>query len=240
MCRAERRANIANPLSLSKTEVQLRLHSCLEHLFELKAQAPTLRRKHLQWRLNLAKEQEDEEASTEILRIIKHEASRQRQRNINRVVKDTKGRSVLSVGVSTDEGNHTYTAQQVVEQVCGQHLGARFTLGSRAPLSATELRWEIGMLSDTDAAQRILDNSYTFSEEWDTATVDLLKASARLRLECGNYPHLTSDITPQEYQDFGQEAKRQLPRPKAGDTLDTIVLSRRILSSSLCKSKVST
>ncbi|KAL3788945.1 hypothetical protein HJC23_000229 [Cyclotella cryptica] len=216
LCRAAKRANIANPLSLTKIEVQLRLHSCLEHLFELKERAPTLRKKHLQWRLKVAKQQEDEEASTEILRIIKHEANRQRQRNINRVVKDTRGRSVLSVGVSTEAGSHTYTDQQEVEQVCGQHLGARFSLGSRAPLSANELLREIGNLSDTEAAKQILSNTYNFSETWDTATVDLLKASARIRLDCGNYPQLTNDISTQEYQDFWSRSKEATSSSKSG------------------------
>jgi hypothetical protein len=72
MCQAARRANITNPLSLSKLEVHNRLHGWLEHLFELKSQAPALRRKHVQWRLKVAKERCDDEASIEILRIVKN------------------------------------------------------------------------------------------------------------------------------------------------------------------------
>ena len=67
MCRAARHANIQDPLTMTKVEVQDRLHSCLEHRFELKLQASSLRRKHLQWRLSVAKKRGDDEASTEIL-----------------------------------------------------------------------------------------------------------------------------------------------------------------------------
>jgi hypothetical protein len=76
MCRED-------PLSLTKSEVQLRLHGYIEHLFELKSQAPMLRRKHLQWQLKLARERGDDVTSTEVLRIIKNEARRQCQQNIN-------------------------------------------------------------------------------------------------------------------------------------------------------------
>jgi hypothetical protein len=74
--------------------------------------------------------------------------------------------------------DHTYTKQTEVEQVCGEHLGSRFSLGQRAPLFASGLHDEIGNLSDTEAARKILQNEYVFSEDWDAVTVDLLKASA--------------------------------------------------------------
>jgi hypothetical protein len=70
-----RRANITNPLSLSKAEVQARLQGCLHHLFQLKEQASTLRKKHLQWWLSVARDRGDEEATREILSIVKNETS---------------------------------------------------------------------------------------------------------------------------------------------------------------------
>jgi hypothetical protein len=124
VCRAARRANIANPLSLPKLEVQNRLQGCLEHHFELQSQAPALQKKHLQWRLSVAKDRGDDEASTEILRIVKHEARRQHQRTINRVVKDSRGRSVLSVQSQLNGAEHTFTNQKEVERVCGEQLGS--------------------------------------------------------------------------------------------------------------------
>ena len=60
--------------------------------------------------------------------------------------------------------NQTYTKQAEVEQICGEHLGSRFSLGKRAPLSAIALHEEIGNLSDSEAALKILENNYAFSE----------------------------------------------------------------------------
>ena len=216
LCRAARRANIVDPLSLSENEVKLRLQKCLEHLFDLQAEAPALRRKHLQWRLNVAKQQDDEEASTEVLRIIRREASRQRQRNINRVVRRASGRSVLSVGVTSGSGIEIYTDRRAVEDVCGERLGERFSLGKRAPLSASTLREEIGELGDTDAARLILANEYDYPENWDTATVDLLKACARVCLECEKYAPLESAVTPSDFVQFWATSKEATSSSKSG------------------------
>jgi len=216
LCRAARRANIKDPLPLSKSEVQDRLHSCLEHLFELKSEAPALRKKHLQWRLRIARQNEDEEATTEILRIVKNEARRHRQRSINRVVRDMRGRSVLSVQETVDGNEETHTKQEAVEDACGQHLGSRFSLGKRAPLSASALRDEIGNLSDTEAARKILSNDYEFSDNWDAATVDLLRESAKLRLECDDIPTTHSDVTIDEFSTFWRTCKEKTSSSKSG------------------------
>lgn len=202
ICRAARRLNIVDPLSLSKREIHDRLHSCIEHLFELKAQAPSLRRKHLNWQMKIAQQRGDEDTATEILCIIKNEASRRRQRNINRVVKDSRGRSVLQVQISSDGQDHTYSKQAEVETICGDHLGNRFSLGKRAPLAAPELQQEIGCLSDTDAARRILENDFDFSTTWDPVTVDLLKAAARLRLECEDTSSSKGEVTTEDFTTF--------------------------------------
>ncbi|KAL3780888.1 hypothetical protein HJC23_009934 [Cyclotella cryptica] len=177
MCRAARRANILDPLRLSAADVKTRLRACLDHLFELKKDAPALRRKHLQWRLQVAKQQEDDEASTEVLRIIRREASRQRQRNINKVVKDPRGRSVLSVGVTT----------------------------------GTEEYW--GTLKQP---KRILENDYTYSDKWDASTVDLLKACAKLRLECDDLATTEYYVTQDDFIDFWATSKESTSSSKSG------------------------
>jgi hypothetical protein len=53
--RAAHRANIVQPLMLSRATVEASLNGCLQELFKLKSQAPELLRKHLQWRLSLAR-----------------------------------------------------------------------------------------------------------------------------------------------------------------------------------------
>ena len=94
--RAARRAQIEDPLSLTWQDVEERLNECLEELFKLKHQAPELRRKHLRWRLSLAKRQGDAEAEVEIARIARAEEHRKRQQRINRVIRDGTHRDAQS------------------------------------------------------------------------------------------------------------------------------------------------
>ncbi len=60
----------------------------------------------------------------------------------------------------------------------------------------------IGTLSNTVAAQLILDNTYDFSGNWDQATIDLLRAAACLRLEIEDLPHAQHGDTTKELQSF--------------------------------------
>ena len=76
------------------------------------------------------------------------------------------------MAVSINGTGHQFTRQDEVEEVCGKHLGSRFSLGKHATLNTSELRTKIGDLSDMDATRRILNNEYVFSDEWDSATVD--------------------------------------------------------------------
>lgn len=218
LCRAARRSHIANPLSLSRQDIEQRLQAVLHELFQLRTQAPELRRQHLRWRLSIAKDQQDEEASREIKRIIARESARQKQRNINRVVRDPRGRSVFSVRVSLPDGHGeaTHSHQDAVEQVCGEHLGSRFSLGKRAPLSAEQMVSQIGNLSDTMTAQLILENKFDFSADWDQATVDLLQSAARLRLEIEDIPATDQEVTIEEFQDFWKTCRESTSSSKSG------------------------
>jgi hypothetical protein len=110
----------------------------------------------------------------------------------------------------------THTEQHEVEVACGEHLGERFSLGKRAPLSAAALRREIGDLGDTDAARRILENDYTYSDKWDSSTVDLLKACAKLRLECKDSAAEEYTVTEDDFTDFWATSKESTSSSKSG------------------------
>jgi hypothetical protein len=141
--RAARRANIKAPLQMSQQEVEGRLHGCMQELFRLRTQAPELRKKHLRWRLALAHQRQDAEATQEINRIIRSEAKRKQQRAINRVVRNPQGRSILSVTVPTELGDYTHTTKAEVEEACGTHLGGRFSLGQRPLCVRDDLQWKL-------------------------------------------------------------------------------------------------
>jgi hypothetical protein len=125
LCRAARRANIETSLLLTRAEIEGHLQAFLHEMYQLKAQAPDLRRKHLQWQLSLAQARDDKEAEQEIKRITQREAARQWQRKINQVVCNPSGRSVLSVKIPLPDGttHRNLRQQHEVEQACGEHLG---------------------------------------------------------------------------------------------------------------------
>ena len=216
LLRAARRHHIDNPLELSKSEIETRLVACMSEIFELKTQAPSLRQKHLQFRLTLAKKREDELAREEILRIIKNEARRRRQRQINFHVKDPRGRSVIRVTTQSPDGDITYDTQSDVEDQVQRNLQLRFSLGKRAPISHGLLSQDFGLLADTEAAEKLFNGTYQFPPGSDEATISLLHEAARLRLEMQELPPDTSDITEAEFLDFWSTAKEATSSSKSG------------------------
>jgi hypothetical protein len=216
LARAARRVGIDAPLLLSRSDVESRLQACLAELFELRSQAPELRKKHLRWRLSEARVREDDCAAREITRIIQAEARRKRQRAINRVVRPPKGRAVLSVKAFVNGEDVTYDTQPEVERACREHLASRFSSGARAPISYGQLATDIGPLGDTEAARRILDATYEFPPGCDTATVDLLRSVAQIRLEINEVPQHTSAVTTEDFHSFWDTAKESTSSSKSG------------------------
>ncbi len=68
--RAARRCNIPNPLSLTVAEIYERLKECKKECLFFQEHGKRFRRKHLNNRLRIAKEEEDEEAFWKISAII--------------------------------------------------------------------------------------------------------------------------------------------------------------------------
>ena len=70
---------MVKPLKLSRSEVESRLVACMQEIFELRQQAPTLWKQHLQWCLTHAQNRSDHTTSKEIQEIIKTEAKHRQQ-----------------------------------------------------------------------------------------------------------------------------------------------------------------
>ena len=134
LLRAAKRQQIDNPLLLTRQEIENRLVACMQEIYHLKQQAPTLRKSHLQWCLSLAQKRSDNTAIKEIQEIIKNEAKRRQQRNINAQIKPPPSRSIVSVTVTSPTGETEYTSREDVEQQTTRHLQQRFSLGRRVPL----------------------------------------------------------------------------------------------------------
>ena len=215
LVRAATRNEIGNPLELTRDVVEARLVECIGELFRLKKDAPELRRQHLKWCLLLAKERGDELAVQEILRIIRREAQSRRQNNINRFTKAGRGRSVLQVQVQTPDGLKLYTSRKDVHHQCGTKLVERFGLGRRAPISTGAMADALGNLSDTEAAQQILDDNFIFPTDCDQATIDLLREASRVKLEFDKLPPASMDTTIEDFVGFWSTCREKTASSKS-------------------------
>ena len=149
LLRAAKRQQMVDPLKLSRPEIESRLVACMQEIYELRHQAPTLRKRHLQWCLSRARSRSDHTASKEIQEMIKTEAKRRQQQRINAQIKPRSSTSVVSVKVDTPSGKLTYTSKEQVEQHTAQHLRQRFSLGQQAPIHQGQLYQDFGNLGTT-------------------------------------------------------------------------------------------
>ena len=117
---------------------------------------------------------------------------------------------------STPTGDSTITTQREVEEHCSTHLQQRFSLGTRSPLSHGKLLADLGTLGDTQAAQALLRGEYSFPNDCDQATKDLLREVAAIKLE---HSHLTgphTNITSEDFTQFWKSAKERTSSSKSG------------------------
>jgi hypothetical protein len=203
-------------LTLTRDDIELRLEACLTLLYNLQKQAPSLRQKHLQWRLKVAKRQENHEAQTELIRIMTQEAKQKRQQRINHQSKKPKGSAILQVPIDTPHGAVTHTTQETVEQACKDGLRTRFNLGQRAPINFGALAQDFGQLGYSQASHRLFNGDYVFPADCDSATRDLLLGIAHMKAQFQNTDLGTDDVTPEDYISFWKSAKEDTASSRSG------------------------
>ena len=216
LLRAARRQQMANPLQLTRSDIESRLVACMQKIYDLRQQSPHLRKQHLQWCLTRAQHKSDHIATKEIQEIIKNEARRRQQQRINAQIKPRSGKSVISVTVDTPNGNITYTSKDLVELHTAQHLRQRFSLGKRAPLHHGSLYQDFGDLGITPATQQLFAGTYEFPEGCDTATMLYLQEAARIKNTLQHTPTTQQAVTAEEFTTFWNSAKEATSSSKSG------------------------
>ena len=205
-----------SPLTLTRDEIEMRLEACLHLLYNLKNQAPTLRQKHLKWRLKIAKRQENQDAQDELVRIMTQEAKRRRQRHINHQIKKPKGRAILEVTIDTPHGAVTHTTQDTVEQACKDGLPTRFNLGHRAPINFGALAQDFGQMGYSQASHRLFNGDYIFPADYDAATRDLLLGIATMKENFRNIAREEDKVTTEDFISFWKSAKEDTASSRSG------------------------
>ena len=188
----------------------------MHEIYQLRQQAPALRKRHLRWCLTLARDRADDTATKEIQEIIKNEAKRRQQRTINAQIKPRASRSVANITVDTPYGTQEYSSKEEVEYHTAQHLRQRFSLGQRAPLHHGTLHNDFGDLADTEATHRLFNGTYVFPPNCDTATKQYLQEAMHIKAALEQYPMNTQAVTSTEFTTFWSSAKESTSSSKSG------------------------
>jgi hypothetical protein len=140
-------------------------------------------RKHLNNRVKIVQEREDEEAITKIGAIIQCKQQKRFWRKLNYVTGKKQTRSATSVQVEDQSGailEHT-TKETVEDSIFSEVNNKRYTMAGEAPICNGELFKDFGHMADTPASKAVLDGTYIAPQDTDTTTHELLAEIAAIR-----------------------------------------------------------
>ena len=224
LLRAAKRNGIDSPLLLSRDEVQLRLNACVEEMYTLRQDAPDLRRRHIIHCLNRARRNGDQQKAQEIAQLRHREEHRKRSRRIRSVIKGNSMKQVFMVRTDhATEGETLLTRQEDIVAAGAEHFSSRFRLGARAPCNKGQLFADLGHLSDTVAAEKILSGDYIFPETCDIGTRAILTVASELHLAHKDVALITSDTTLYDFQSFWRRANQRTQSSFSGRHFDVYI-----------------
>jgi hypothetical protein len=181
--RAARRCNIQNPLGLSIAEVRLRVDECKRECRFYQENGKRFRAKHLNERMRLAQERDDEEAFKKIGAIIQKEKQRSFWRRLNFVTGKKRTRSATLVQVEEQSGlvSESTTKDTVEDAIFREVHDKRYTMAKEAPICSGQLFDDFGYVANTLASKAVLDGTYKTPEKSDMATRELFDEIAVIR-----------------------------------------------------------
>lgn len=216
--RTARRCGIENTLLLSLEEIDARLQVCREKCEYFRNQGHQHRQRHLQTRLQAAREEDNDIAEKAILAIIHKERSKAGWRRLNYSMgTQQQGRSVQSVQVELEDGViEEYSGQEDVQEAIWSNIHQkRFYLAEQAPICAGELREEFGYNADTLAASAVLNGVYAPEFAIEDATRELFEAVSDIRTGIP-VDSVKDIITHGQWSDFWLHTKEETSSSRSG------------------------
>jgi hypothetical protein len=167
--------NIPNPLSLSIQEITLHLKACKRECAFYQQHGKRFRRKHLENRKRIVKEQDDEEAFNKICAIIQREQQQNFWQKLNYVTGKKKSRSATSIQVECQEGSimERMTQETVEQTIFSEIHKKRYMLAGEAPICNGKLFEDFSYMATTPASRVVLDSTYISPPNSDAATLEL-------------------------------------------------------------------
>jgi hypothetical protein len=215
--RAARRCNIPHPLSLTIAEIYDRLKECKRECAFYEEHGKRFRQKHLNARLQLAQEREDEEAFKKIGAIIEREKQRNFWRRLNYCTGKKRTRSATTIQAEAPGGaivEHT-TRSSVEQTIFSEIHNKRYTMAGEAPICNGVLFDEFGYTANTAAGRDVLDGSYVAPVGTDQATLDLFAVVADIRQRVPQ-DSVSICITPQQWRRYWQAVNEETSSSESG------------------------
>ena len=215
--RTARRCGIDWPLELTYNEIQARLLVCREQCEYFRNEGHKYRHRHLQTRLQSAREREDDAAEKAILAIISKERCKARWKRLNHAMGVQAGRSVQTVQVELEDGAiQEFSGQEDVQEAIWSNIHQRrFYLAEQAPICSGDLREDFGYNADTEAAAAVLSGSYNPGFVVEEATQELFDSVSEIR-SCVPMDSITEIITHGQWSEFWHRTREETSSSRSG------------------------
>jgi hypothetical protein len=211
------RCIIPDPLSLSIPDILARLEACRKECAFYQEHRQRFCRKHLNMRLRIAKEQEDEEAFQKISLIIQRKHQHNFWQKLNYVTGKKQTRSATSIQVEGQGGSiMEHTRQESVKRTIFSEVHKKqYTLAGEAPICNGELFHGFRYCANTPASRVVLDGTYVAPSTSDTATRDLFAEIAAIhRLIPANSVPIV--ITPEQWKQYWRVINKETSSSESG------------------------
>jgi hypothetical protein len=215
--RAARRCNIPNPLSLLVQDILTRLKECKFECIFYQEHGQRFHWKHLNDRLKVAQEQEDEEAFAKISAIIQREQQRAFWRKLNFVTGKKSTRSATTIQCDGLGGAiMEYCTRDMVERTIFSDVHKkRYTLAGEAPICNGAFLKDFRYMATTPASCAVLDSTYVPPPGSDAATADLFREVAEIqKLVLAN--SVSFVITPEQWKQYWQVVNEKTSSSASG------------------------
>jgi hypothetical protein len=208
--RMARRCNIPGAFSLSIKEIYFRLKACVGKWEYFRRNRKYYRRKHLYNQLDTTKEKEDEEATKQILAIIRREKDKSSWRRMSYSLGRPRGGAYFRVQVEQADGTvQEHSGQDDLQWAIWRNIHEkRFHLAESASLCSGRLRGIFGYNAICQTSHKILEGMYEYPPEFDQATKEILQECATIRLKIPKLS-VSATITSDDWDNHWSRAKEE-------------------------------
>ncbi len=198
-------------------EVLLQVEECKQECKFYQENGKQFQAKHLNKRMRLAQERNDEEAFKKIGAIIKKERQRLFWRRLNYVTgkKRTPSASLVQVEEQLGLVLESTTKDTVEAAIFREVHNKRYMLAKETPICSGRLYDDFGYVANTPASRAVLDRTYQAPEDSDIATKELFDEVAAIRqlIPKDSAPTI---ITPEQWKRYWAIVNKETSSSESG------------------------